>query len=127
MAIDGKGRPTKEQAARKKLVDEWLAHISSYERVYKAWETRCEKITKRYRDEDRDASRDGSAKFNVLWANVQTLVPATYSKVPQPDVSRRFKDNDPIGRVAALMLERALDFEVQHYDDFRCTMRACVF
>lgn len=127
MAIDGKGRPTKEQAAKAKLVNEWLSHIASYEKVYKPWETRVERITKRYRDEDRDASRDGSAKFNVLWANVQTLIPATFSKVPQPDVSRRFKDNDPVGRVAALMLERALDFEVQHYDNFRCTMRACVF
>jgi len=42
-------------------------------------------------------------------------------------VSRRFSDRDPVGRVAALILERALDFEIQHYPDYRQTMRQCVF
>ncbi len=126
MAVDGKGRPTKEQAAQAKLVNEWLAHIASYEKVYKPWESRAEKIIKRYRDDDRDKVKDGSAKFNILWANVQTLIPATYSRTPKPDVSRRFKDNDPVARVAAMMVERALEFEVDHYEDFRNTMRGCV-
>lgn len=126
MAVNGKGRPTKAQAERSKLVNEWLAHIASYEKVYQPWETRAEKICKRYRDEDRDKNKDGAAKFNILWANVQTLVPATYSRIPHPDVSRRFKDNDPVARVAAMIVERGLEFEVQHYEDFRNTMRAAV-
>ena len=126
MAVNGKGRPTKEQAAQAKLVNEWLAHIASYEKVYQPWEVRAKEITKRYRDEHRDRNRDGSAKFNILWANVQTLVPATYSRIPQPDVSRRFKDNDPVARVSAMIVERSLEFEVQHYEDFRNTMRSCV-
>lgn len=127
MAVNGKGRPTKAQAAEAKLVNEWLGHIASYERVYKKWETRADQIIKRYRDDNREVgTRDTAAKFNILWANVQTLVPATYSRVPQPDVSRRFKDNDPVARVAALIIERSLDFEVQHYEDFRGTMKACV-
>lgn len=126
MAVNGKGRPTKAQAAEAKLVNDWLAHIASYEKVYKSWETRADKIIKRYRDEDRDKNKDGAAKFNILWANVQTLVPATYSRIPHPDVSRRFKDNDPVARVAAMIIERALEFEVQHYEDFRTTMRASV-
>jgi hypothetical protein len=128
MAVNGKGRPTKEQAAKAKLVDCWLAHITSYEKVYKPWEVRAEKICKRYRDDDRTKTDGASsqAKFNVLWANVQTLVPATYSRIPKPDVSRRFKDNDPVARVGAMIVERSLEFEVQHYEDFRNTMRACV-
>ena len=126
MAVNGKGRPTKAQTEQAKLVNEWLAHIASYEKVYQPWETRADKIIKRYRDEDRDRTRDGSAKFNILWANVQTLVPATYSRIPKPDVSRRFKDNDPVARVAAMIVERALEFEVEHYEDFRNTMRSCV-
>ncbi len=127
MAINGKGRPTKEQAAQAALVNEWLGHIANYDRAFKAWESRCDKIIKRYRDDDRDVgSRDTAAKFNVLWANVQTLVPATYSRVPHPDVSRRFKDNDPVARVGAMIIERALDFEVQHYSDYRDAMTSCV-
>lgn len=126
MAVNGKGRPTKEQARQAALVNTWLGHIATYEREFKKWESRADKIIKRYRDEDRSVTQENAAKFNILWANVQTLVPVTYSKVPQPDVSRRFKDNDPTARVAGLMLERAMDFEVQHYEDYRNTMKASV-
>lgn len=107
-------------------VQKWLNHISAYEREFKKWEGRNSKILARYRDE-KVLRGDACAKFNILWSNVQTLVPATFAKLPQPDVSRRFKDNDPVGRVAALLLERALDFEVQNYPDYRTTMKACVY
>ena len=109
-------------------LEKYLGIISSYERDFKKWETRSEKILKRYRDDDRTADRtDNEVRFNILWSNVQTLVPATYSKTPQAAVSRRFKDNDPVGRVSSLILERSLDYEIQNYPDFRSTMKACVY
>lgn len=105
-----------------------LGCISQYEREYDKWKKRVKKIIERYRDENRNAN-DGSqrVKFNILWSNVQTLVPATFAKLPQPDVSRRFRDSDPVGRVAALLLERALDYEIQHYPDYAASLRQCVF
>jgi hypothetical protein len=103
----------------------WLKEISAYDSAFKSWETRVDKILKRYRDDARRASGE-SAKFNILWSNVQTLTSAVYSRVPKPDVSRRFNDNDPVGRVAALLLERALDYEVQHYQDFQTMLRQSV-
>lgn len=106
-------------------VQKWLGHIAAYEKEFKKWESRVDKILKRYRDENRKTS-DSSAKFNILWSNVQTLVPATFSRLPQPDVSRRFLDNDPVGRVASLILERALEFEIHHYSDYRATMKQAV-
>lgn len=102
----------------------WLDQIAQYEREFKKWETRAKDIIEVYRD-DKYKTRK-TAKFNILWSNVQTLVPATFAKLPQPDVSRRFKDQDPIGRVAGMILERALDYEVQHYPDYRATMSQCV-
>jgi hypothetical protein len=54
------------------------------------------------------------------------LIPAVYARLPKADVSRRFGDNDPVGRVASQLIERALDFEVEHYPDFRATMKHCV-
>lgn len=118
-----KKRPV-EQSAQ---LQDYLGSIRAYEREFKKWETRVDRILKRYRDEDRPSNKSSIARFNILWSNVQTLVPATFSRLPQPDVSRRFRDNDPIGRVAALLLERGLDFEVQHYADYRYAMRACVY
>jgi hypothetical protein len=106
----------------------YLAHITSYEKGFKRWEERAQKIERKYRDQDRTTSADDSeSRFNVLWSNVQTLVPATFSRLPRPDVSRRFKDQDPVGRVAALILERCLEFEVQHYDDYRMSLKQAIY
>jgi hypothetical protein len=73
-------------------VQYYLNHISAYEREFKRWESRADKILKRYRDE----TSGGTTKFNVLWSNVQTLKSATFARMPMPDVSRRFRDNDPV-------------------------------
>ena len=106
-------------------VQYYLSHIAGYEREFKTWEGRAKRILDAYRD-DKDIKSKAS-KFNVLWSNVQTLKAATFARMPLPDVSRRFKDADPVGRVAALLLERALEFEVQHYRDFGASIRQCVY
>lgn len=102
--------------------------IAQYDREFQKWQQRGKKVVQKYRG-GHDTAQDGgkSVKFNILWSNVQTLVPATFSKLPQPDVSRRFRDNDPVGRVAALILERALEYEVEQYPDYAASMRQCVF
>ncbi len=103
-------------------VQKYLEIVSAYETEFKKWEGRVTKILKRYRDDTRGASGNETAKFNILWANVQTLKPAVYARMPKADVSRRFVDNDPVGRVAALLLERTLDYEIEHFTDFRSCM-----
>ena len=108
-------------------VDKWLNVISQYDNEFKKWEARTTKIIKRYRDDNRSqGANDTTAKFNILWANVQTLIPAVYAKLPKAVAQRRFGDNDPIGRVAGQLIERALDFEIEHYPDFRATMKHAV-
>lgn len=109
-------------------VQKYLDTIAAYDSEFKKWEARVTKILKRYRDDNRSGSSSGneSAKFNILWSNVQTLIPAVYARMPQADVSRRFVDNDPVGRVGSLLIERCLDYEIEHYTDFRSAMRNCV-
>ena len=48
------------------------------------------------------------------------------ARLPKADVSRRFGDNDPVGRVASLLIQRALDYEIEHYPDYRSSMRHAV-
>lgn len=105
----------------------YLNHIAQYEREFKTWEGRVEKILKVYKDDERRETEGEGARFNILWSNVQTLKASTFTNMPKPDVSRRFKDNDPVGRVASLIIERALEFETQHYNDFRQTLRQSVY
>jgi hypothetical protein len=108
--------PVNEQLQKK------LSIVSAYDSEFKEWYTRCRKIVKTYRDD----GKDQRSKYNILWSNVQTLVPAVYSGMPKASVSRRHKDEDPVGRIASMIIERALDFEIEHYSDFRSAMEHSV-
>jgi hypothetical protein len=105
--------------------EDWYKTIGGYERQYKRWEARADRIVKKYKDDSR-YDRNPNARFNILWSNVQTIQPAIFARLPRPDVSRRFRDNDPIGRVASMMLERALEFEIEHYGDYKSAMNNAV-
>ena len=105
-------------------VQTYLDMFSQYEKEFAKWEGRVEKILKRYRD-DRTTTT-AQSHYNILWANVSTLKAATFSRMPKPDVSRRHKDNDPVARVASMLLERALDFEITNSEDFYHALNACV-
>jgi hypothetical protein len=107
-------------------VQKYLNIIGQYDNEFKKWEARTQKIVKRYRDDNRNQNTNETAKFNILWSNVQTLIPAVYARLPKAAVSRRFGDNDPVGRVASQLIERSLDFEIEHYTDFRSAMRHAV-
>jgi hypothetical protein len=105
-------------------VQTYLDMFSQYEKEFAKWEGRVEKIVRRYRD-DRTTTT-AQSHYNILWANVSTLKAATFSRMPKPDVSRRHKDNDPVARVASMLLERALDFEVTNTEDFHHALASCV-
>lgn len=94
----------------------WLREIELYEKHYEKFVSNAEKCEKRYLGQaggasDLDAT---DARFNIYWSNVQTIQPAIYARTPRPVVERRFKDADPVGRLASLILERAITFNVQN-------------
>lgn len=94
----------------------WLDQLDGYNQEFKRWEKRSERIVKRYRDERQELSDgrpDYSTKFNALWSNVQTLLPAVYKTPPQPVVDRRYLDKDRIARYASMTLERALEVTIE--------------
>lgn len=114
-----------DKATTNHTYEDWYRTIMGYERSYKRWEARVDRIVKKYKDDSR-YDRNPNARFNILWSNVQTIQPAIFARLPRPDVSRRFRDNDPIGRVASMMLERALEFEIEHYGDYKSAMNNAV-
>jgi hypothetical protein len=85
---------------------------------FDSWEKRAKRIIKRYRDERTDTQTDVNSdvttgtRFNILWSNVQTLMPALFAKTPKPVVERRYLDRDDIGRTASVILQRALMYEL---------------
>ena len=48
--------------------------------------------------------------FNILYSNTETLSPALYNTLPRPVVQRRYKDDSPLGREAAKVGQRLLEF-----------------
>ena len=111
------------------LKNSYFLEIDLYNKKFQEWEDRAETIIKRYRDDrgglDKD-TRQNEARYNILWSNIQTMIPNVFARLPQPEVSRRYKDKDPVGRVASMILERALEYEVEAYPDYENAVRNSV-
>ncbi|MBM3273541.1 MAG: hypothetical protein FJZ00_00200 [Candidatus Sericytochromatia bacterium] len=59
---------------------------------------------------------NAGVSFNILFSNVETILPAVYNSTPEPDIRRRFGDADEIGRSVAQALERVLSAQIDQYD-----------
>jgi hypothetical protein len=102
----------------------WKNELKQAKREDEAWCKRGKKIVKRYRD-DRTQSHT-SKRYNVLWSNIQTILPALYGRTPRAQVERRWKDKDPVARTAAVILERALQYEIDNNYDFDHSIKLAV-
>lgn len=91
-----------------------MAEIGFAQQKAEDFQRKGKKIVKRFRAEEAVSQerQEGATEFNILWSNVETLRPATYARRPQVEVTRRFRDEDPVGRLAGQMLERALQYEI---------------
>lgn len=105
-------KPATDQA---QLAKKWIAEIAASEKQQSKWMTRAKKVEKIYNDE-RDVSSDRSRKFNILWSNVETLRPAVYMNTPKARAVRRYRDKDPVARLASMLLERCLQTSCELYD-----------
>lgn len=104
MADDDKKELTADAKAQ---YTRYWREIERYDRATQDWRNDGENIVDLYLAQI-DAGRSSTQrKFPLLWANVETLKPAIYAKMPVVQCTRRFKDRDPIGRVAGEILERA--------------------
>ena len=104
---------------------DWLDKLKVSKKEDEKFVKRGKKIVRRYRDE-RTGWADTTKRYNILWSNIQTMLPALYGKTPRAQVERRFKDQDPVGRTASIIIERALQFEIDHYGDFDASIKAAV-
>lgn len=101
----------------------WILELELADKAEESWREDGKRVLKRYRGEDsRSSDVDGGGtklnrnSFNILWANTETVRPALYNSTPQPNVRRRFKDKDPVGKAVADVLERAVSYAIDAYD-----------
>jgi len=95
----------------------WQREIDQASEFERDWRERGIRVVERYRDE-RDTGVVGplTHRFNILWANTETLKGALFARMAQPDVRRRFHDGDAAARQVAIALERALLYGIDVYD-----------
>ena len=96
----------------------WHIELENADQTEEDWRRRSRKVIERYRDE-RNVDTYGigaEKKFNILWANTETLKGALFAKMAKPDVRRRFPDNNPVTKDIARVLERTLDYANDVYN-----------
>lgn len=115
-AADDAGKSQSAERSPADVVRYWTDQLGAYDDEFKDWVPRCRKIIRRYRDErteKQDGTVTGAWRFNSLWSNVQTLLPAIYIKAPKPVAERRYLDKDPLARTASMTLQRACEVQME--------------
>lgn len=101
------------------VVKRWLREIGAADEHEKDWRDRAEKIVNLYKDERKknaDSTDTTARRFNILYANTEVLKGALYQRCPVPDIRRRWLDRDPVGRLTALILTRAVATTIDRAD-----------
>lgn len=117
---------TKGKKSKGNVWDSRIAKAEKY--MQPAW-THGQRVYTRYQDK-RDGtlgSDDGIKRANIFYANVNTLKESLFNSLPSADVSQLHKgDSDDVARVAGLIMQRGLDYEIQCADDFKGAVRAAI-
>jgi len=115
--LDKGRRPDRK---RRELGQAWLTKIAAAEKLEKEWLDDAAKAERAFTNEEKaengETALGSRYDFNILFANVETIVPAVINSPPVPDIRRRFNDPDPAARVVADIIERAISVQI---DDSR--------
>lgn len=91
--------------------EKWLQRIRKQIELEKPWRDEAMTATAAYAGEAEAGKRYA---FNILYSNVETIVPAIYNSTPSPDVRRRFGDKDPIAKTVADVLQRGIALQLDN-------------
>lgn len=98
-------------------VKHWIDEIGSAKKREKDYRKDGQNIIDIY-----SGKKSDEIPFNILFSNVETLLPSLFSQSPRPIVKRRFDDADPVGQAASKagqrMLKYLLDTNIEGYETF---------
>ena len=103
--------PKKETASDdSELLSKIWAEIETYDSLARVFTMEGDRIYNLYINcvNQESSALDTSNRFDIVWSNTQLMQPVVFSQMPDPFVERRFKDKDPQGRRASLILERCI-------------------
>ena len=103
------------------LAARWTDETAAARKFVEKWWKRSEKIVNLFVDDRSNSLGDddkGDTRLNLFNANTTTLQALLFGKTPKIEVGRRYADSqDNVARVAAEMLERVLNADLERSDD----------
>jgi hypothetical protein len=97
----------------------WTVELTAAKKDFEKWHKLGDTITKRFKDERTGLTNE--SRVNLFSSNIQTQMAILFGNVPKASVSRRFADsNDDVARVAAEILERLLNTDIEKDSDSFC-------
>lgn len=108
-----KNKQTADGPVKSDTLAKYWREVERYKAAMSAWTEEGENIESLYLSEAE--TRATARKFALLWANVEVMKPALYSKLPAVVCGRRYKDRKPVVRIAAELIERATNTSFDLY------------
>ena len=93
------------------VVARWLLEIKAADNAEKHWRKTATAAIDVYHGTEEDKNT-----FNILWSNTEVVRPALYSSLPRPDVRRRYRDKDLIGKAVSEVCERSVTYTLDAQD-----------
>ena len=112
-------KPTGSKPTNRAKQGFWQEELKSSAKMLEDWHKQATKIVRRFTDDRNRGLGDlatGTSKFrlNLFHTNITTLQSMLYGSLPTIDVTRRNADpNDDMARVAAEIMERLLNLDVE--------------
>lgn len=107
----------------------WDVRIERAEKFFEKALEHGQKVYRRYQDcREDDGFQSAVKRANLFYSNVATIKQSLFNSMPQVDVSRLHKGDydDDVARVAALILQRAVTYEVQSSPTFTEAVQAAI-
>lgn len=109
--------PKQEAIREGRSVEYWCREIADAQKREKDFRKKAKEIINLYENE-----KSEQYPYNILYSNTETLQSALYNSPPRPEVQRRFKDKDLLGKLASTSISRFLEFFMdsndREYSDF---------
>ena len=117
--IDPTDAASPEEAAVESF-NKWAMALEHSHKFVEKWHKQINKSVERYLDDRKEAIDTPlpTHRLNLYHSNVTTLTSQLYARLPKVEADRRFLDpNDDVGRVAAEMVTRILQNDMNDPDD----------
>jgi hypothetical protein len=97
----------KKSKQKADLHEVWKKELDSCLRYHEKYFAEARKYEDIYKDQH---NLGGLDRYNIFFANTETLAPLVYSKLPSPNITRRYKDDDEASKIASEILERTISY-----------------